>query len=76
MKKLVSIFLALILVFVASFSFESVSFAADDDLGIRLKNSFISTEPVIFQIFQIIQAVFRGLIGMMIKFKMLWLPRA
>lgn len=39
MKKLVSIFLALTLVFVASFSFESVSFAADDDLGIRLKNS-------------------------------------
>ena len=39
MKKLVSIFLALTLVFVASFSFGSVSFAADDDLGIRLKNS-------------------------------------
>lgn len=38
MKKLFSIFLALTLFIVASFSFESVSFASDD-LGIRIKTS-------------------------------------
>ena len=39
MKKLFSIFFAVALVVVASFSFESVSFASDDDLGIRIKTS-------------------------------------
>lgn len=39
MKRLFSIFLAMALFVTASFSFESVSFAADDDLGTRIKDS-------------------------------------
>lgn len=39
MKKLLSILLALTLCVVASFSFGSVSFALDDSLGTRIKNS-------------------------------------